>query len=81
MGIFDGFASQVPDIDPQETTDWIEAFDQVVQQRGKTRARYLLNRNVYLGATYTYTKRDSSGTAAFGAFSRDLFLVRLGAQL
>ncbi|TMK51907.1 MAG: hypothetical protein E6G59_08230, partial [Actinobacteria bacterium] len=44
MGIFDGFASQVPDIDPQETTDWIEAFDQVVQQRGKTRARYLLNR-------------------------------------
>ena len=44
MGIFDGFASQVPDIDPQETTDWIEAFDEVVQQRGKTRARYLLNR-------------------------------------
>src|SRR5258707_7279075 len=44
MGIFDGFASQVPDIDPQETSDWIEAFDQVVQQRGKTRARYLLQR-------------------------------------
>src|SRR5438094_1830413 len=44
MGFFDGFASQVPDIDPQETADWIEAFDQVVQQRGKTRARYLLQR-------------------------------------
>ncbi|MGZ4105021.1 MAG: pyruvate dehydrogenase (acetyl-transferring), homodimeric type, partial [Actinomycetota bacterium] len=42
--IFDSFASQVPDGDPDETRDWIEAFDQVLDQRGKTRARYLLSR-------------------------------------
>jgi len=44
MSIFDGFAAQVPDVDPQETADWVEAFDQIVAERGKTRARYLLLR-------------------------------------
>jgi hypothetical protein len=43
-------------------------------------ARYLLNRNLYLGASYTYTRRNSSGAAQTNPFSRNLFLVRLGTQ-
>ena len=40
--IFDGFSHQVPDIDPQETEEWLDSFDAVVDQRGKSRARFLL---------------------------------------
>jgi pyruvate dehydrogenase E1 component len=40
--IFDGFSHQLPDIDPQETAEWIDSFDTVVDARGKTRARFLL---------------------------------------
>ncbi|HUZ20933.1 MAG TPA: pyruvate dehydrogenase (acetyl-transferring), homodimeric type [Acidimicrobiales bacterium] len=40
--IFDGFAHQVPDIDPQETEEWLGSFDAVVDERGKARARFLL---------------------------------------
>ena len=40
--IFDGFAHQVPDIDPEETREWVESFEQIVDARGKTRARFLL---------------------------------------
>jgi pyruvate dehydrogenase E1 component len=40
--IFDGFAHQLPDIDPQETAEWLESFDAVVDTRGKARARFLL---------------------------------------
>lgn len=43
--------------------------------------RYLFTRNLYLGASYTYTNRDSSGSAATGEFSRNLVLLQLGAQL
>lgn len=43
--------------------------------------RYALNRNFYLGGSYTYTHRSSSGAAAGGDFGRNLFLLRLGAQL
>ena len=44
-------------------------------------ARYLLNRNLYLGASYTYTRRNSSGSAEINPFTRNLFLIRLGTQL
>ncbi|HSH23031.1 MAG TPA: pyruvate dehydrogenase (acetyl-transferring), homodimeric type [Acidimicrobiales bacterium] len=40
--IFDGFAHQLPDIDPGETTEWLDSFDAVVDARGKNRARFLL---------------------------------------
>jgi hypothetical protein len=43
--------------------------------------RYLLNRNVYLGGAYTYSNRSSTGTAAGGEFSRNLFMLRLTGQL
>jgi len=44
-------------------------------------ARYLLNNNIYLGAAYTYTNRDSTGAQAFGQFSRNLFMIRLTGQM
>ena len=40
----DGFLSQLPDIDPQETAEWLESLDAVSSAHGKTRARYLLGR-------------------------------------
>jgi pyruvate dehydrogenase E1 component len=38
----DEFKHQLPDIDEQETTDWIRSLDDVVEQEGETRARFLL---------------------------------------
>jgi pyruvate dehydrogenase E1 component len=40
--IFDGFSHQLPDTDPSETSEWLDSFDQVLEARGKTRARFLL---------------------------------------
>jgi pyruvate dehydrogenase E1 component len=40
----DGFLSQLPDIDPDETAEWLESLDAVSASDGKTRARYLLGR-------------------------------------
>ena len=40
----DGFLSQLPDIDPEETSEWLESLDAVTEVDGKTRARYLLGR-------------------------------------
>ena len=42
--IFDGHVKQLPDIDPTETEEWLDSLDAVVDQHGKTRARYLLTR-------------------------------------
>ena len=39
---FDEFKHQLPDIDPDETSDWIESFDSLVEQGGETRARFVL---------------------------------------
>src|SRR5438270_1240986 len=40
--IFDGFAQQLPDIDPTETAEWVDSLDSVIETRGKQRARFLL---------------------------------------
>ena len=40
----DGFLSQLPDIDPEETAEWLESLDAGNNAKGKTRARYLLGR-------------------------------------
>jgi pyruvate dehydrogenase E1 component len=42
--IFDGHVHQIPDIDPEETSEWLDSLDAVVEVRGKTRARYLLTK-------------------------------------
>ncbi len=40
--ISNGLPSQLPDIDPEETAEWLESLDAVVNERGRTRARYLM---------------------------------------
>jgi pyruvate dehydrogenase E1 component len=39
---FDEFKHQLPDIDPDETADWLESFDQLVDDEGEARARFVL---------------------------------------
>ncbi|MFP5342636.1 MAG: pyruvate dehydrogenase (acetyl-transferring), homodimeric type [Candidatus Limnocylindria bacterium] len=39
---FDEFKHQLPDIDPDETEDWMTSLDQVVEQSGESRARFLV---------------------------------------
>ena len=39
---FDEFKHQLPDIDPDETDDWLASLDQVVAEEGETRARFLI---------------------------------------
>jgi pyruvate dehydrogenase E1 component len=38
----DEFKQQLPDIDEFETRDWIESLDQVIDQEGENRARFLM---------------------------------------
>jgi pyruvate dehydrogenase E1 component len=40
--IINGLPSQLPDIDPDETQEWLESLDAVVDNRGRHRARYLM---------------------------------------
>ena len=40
------FKQQLPDIDPTETQEWIEAFDSLVRTEGKGRAQFLIRRLV-----------------------------------
>src|SRR3546814_12599114 len=42
--IHEGLPTQLPDIDPEETRDWIESFDAMIEGRGRDRARYLMLR-------------------------------------
>src|SRR5438552_3531765 len=51
--------SNLGDVDPQETADWLASLDAVIQNRGAGRARYLLARLVErahaAGAAPAYT--------------------------
>jgi pyruvate dehydrogenase E1 component len=38
----DDFKQQLPDIDDAETRDWLDSFDQVLDQEGEHRARFLM---------------------------------------
>jgi pyruvate dehydrogenase E1 component len=40
--IYNGLPSQLPDIDPAETAEWLESLDAVVDKAGRNRARYLM---------------------------------------
>jgi pyruvate dehydrogenase E1 component len=42
--ISDGLTSQLPDVDPDETAEWLESFDALIENAGRTRARYLMLR-------------------------------------
>jgi pyruvate dehydrogenase E1 component len=39
---FDEFKHQLPDVDPTETQEWLDALDQIHGQEGNERARFLL---------------------------------------
>jgi pyruvate dehydrogenase E1 component len=38
----DGLPSQLPDIDPDETGDWLESLDGLLQEKGRNRARFIM---------------------------------------
>jgi pyruvate dehydrogenase E1 component len=40
--ITDGLPSQLPDIDPEETREWIQSLDAAVDSHGRQRARFLM---------------------------------------
>src|SRR3954451_16586668 len=42
--ISDGLPSQLPDIDPEETNEWVESLDGVIDAAGAKRARYIMLR-------------------------------------
>ena len=42
--IRDGLAAHLPDIDPEETAEWLDSFDAVLEAGGQQRARYLMLR-------------------------------------
>ncbi|WP_435746591.1 pyruvate dehydrogenase (acetyl-transferring), homodimeric type [Nocardioides sp. SYSU DS0663] len=42
--IHEGLPTQLPDIDPDETHDWLDSFDSLVDERGRERARYVMLR-------------------------------------
>ena len=39
-------SEEVTDLDPQETSEWREAIDVVIEREGPERARYLLNQAI-----------------------------------
>ncbi len=42
--IIDGFVHQLPDTDPDETREWLDSLDAVVDTHGKPRARFLVSK-------------------------------------
>jgi len=40
--IHEGLPTQLPDIDPDETTEWLESLDALLDERGADRARYVM---------------------------------------
>ena len=37
-----GYRQQLPDRDPQETEEWIDSIESIIDTKGQERARYLL---------------------------------------
>ena len=42
--IIDGFVHQLPDADPEETGEWLDALGQIIDEGGEGRARFLMAR-------------------------------------
>ncbi|CAN5464363.1 pyruvate dehydrogenase (acetyl-transferring), homodimeric type [soil metagenome] len=40
--IHEGLPTQLPDIDPDETNEWLESLDTLLDERGRERARYVM---------------------------------------
>ncbi|MGH7124535.1 MAG: outer membrane beta-barrel protein, partial [Stellaceae bacterium] len=44
-------------------------------------AKFLLRREIYLGASYTFSHRDSRGAQAGQGYSQNILMLRLATQL
>ncbi len=61
--VYEQFKQQLPDLDPEETAEWIEALDSVAKVSGKLRAQFLLYkllkraRMLHLGLPQTVSTR------------------------
>jgi pyruvate dehydrogenase E1 component len=42
--IHEGLPTQLPDIDPEETQEWLDSFDDLTEAQGRERARYIMLR-------------------------------------
>ncbi|MEO8697859.1 MAG: hypothetical protein ABI658_30450, partial [Acidimicrobiales bacterium] len=42
--MIDGYSNQLPDVDPQETQEWLDSLDAVVDRSGPRRAQFLLSK-------------------------------------
>ncbi|GAA2076819.1 pyruvate dehydrogenase (acetyl-transferring), homodimeric type [Aeromicrobium halocynthiae] len=42
--IHEGLPTQLPDIDPAETSEWVDSLDAMIDERGRARARYVMLR-------------------------------------
>ena len=42
--LHEGMPTQLPDIDPDETADWVSSLNQMIESRGRERARYVMLR-------------------------------------
>jgi hypothetical protein len=64
-----------------ETDDWkgIDRTDDIYSFGAG--AKYLMNRNLYLGFSWTFQRRDSSGTQSTTGYSQNIFLLRLSTQI
>ncbi|MGF7239400.1 MAG: pyruvate dehydrogenase (acetyl-transferring), homodimeric type [Frankia sp.] len=40
--ITDGLPSQLPDVDPSETAEWLESLDSIIDEGGRGRARFIM---------------------------------------
>ena len=40
--IHEGLPTQLPDVDPDETSEWVESLDALVDEGGRERARYIM---------------------------------------
>ena len=40
--IHEGLPTQLPDIDPDETSEWVSSLDDMIESRGRSRARYVM---------------------------------------
>ncbi|MDX6319693.1 MAG: pyruvate dehydrogenase component, partial [Nocardioidaceae bacterium] len=40
--IHEGLPTQLPDVDPEETQEWLDSLDALLDEKGRTRARYVM---------------------------------------
>ncbi|KZM78312.1 pyruvate dehydrogenase (acetyl-transferring), homodimeric type [Cellulosimicrobium sp. I38E] len=82
--LINGLLSQVPDFDPAETGEWVEALDGLIDDRGGPRARYVLlnllkrarERNVAVPTSFTTPYVNTIGVHEEPYFPGDEALER-----